>query len=186
MLMGIFLLAVLLAGCSFAGKTGAESGYLVYESWPPSEEGGLVISQPPPDILEGSFSWGDAFTPAFFCPPTSRFVCFKTDRYAFAYPKDRKAGERSWTHEGVRFEIVREDFKTYFLGKPLDGVMLIKQPKDSTVLAAHFGTEYFYLYSPSVGIIAFGNEKCHAGRYVEFYWLVHEKGFGVIGDLAGR
>jgi len=175
-----------IAGNALAQDGIADSGFFVYGVWSGDDGQGLVISPPPPGGVEGSFSWGDAFTLAVFCPSTSRFVCFMTDRYSFAYPKKRKADESSWTHDGVTYEIVKEGLTQNFLGRRLEDVMLIKQPKESTVLARHFGTEYFYLYSASTGIIAFGNQKCSAGRYAEFYWLAQEKGFGAVAGPEGR
>lgn len=163
-----------------AGPQGRETGSIRYERWPDEPDSRFAFSRRAGDAEGYIFLADDIYTRVTYCDERKGFVCFETGDFAFAYPLKRRADERSWICNGIRYDVVREGFSRTFLGRQFDNLILIRQPKDSTVLARHFSTDRHYLYSEERGIIAFGDVESPRGGPARFYLLSGEVGFGAL------
>jgi hypothetical protein len=151
-----------------------------YQQWPGGPDSEISFARRANGTEGFLFLADDVYKAVKFCDEHSRFVCFETDDFSFAFPTRRRSGEISWTYNGVKYDVVREGFSRAFFGRKFDNLVLVRQPKESTAVAKLSSVDHYYLYSEELGVIAFGDIECGMGRSARFYFVAQEVGFGAI------
>lgn len=185
--------SLLLLGANAVAAEKPKYTYYTYLGSPMTPGNSMVIAPPAAPDRTGWIAYGsDELTEAIFCPSQSDFICFKSATLAFAYPKHRPPELRTWTVDGVTFELVAEGLTVTLLGRTYRDLVVVKQPKGSTPGTTPFppehtypylGAEVFYLYSPAIGIVAI-EQRSKMRPDIDktaLLWLSDKKGFGVLG-----
>lgn len=145
----------------------------------------LVIQEPDPvNEMKGFVQKsGHSYTWLDFCPVDSDYVCFISSDWAFAFPK--AGSSKTWTFRGIRFDIIKDSVEIALLGRKLDGLLLIRQPMDSSEVTKHLRVEHYYLYSPRTGIVALSaaTERPDVDLNAT-YWLTDRIGFGAYDSAS--
>lgn len=124
---------------------------------------------------------GDAVRYYRGCPEEPAYTCIIEWNFVFVVPKNFDAENRTWTVQGITFSIEQVDMSIELLGRKIEGLYLVKASSSGTALGKSENIGFEYLYSPKVGLVAFGHEISYELDYNPLtFWLMDDVGFGAV------
>lgn len=117
---------------------------------------------------------------ATFCAPQDKFICVRSELYAFAIPKSYTPDMQSWVFEGHTYEVVEAGLEIELFGRKFRDLIVVKTPAKATENGAYLKKDTLTLYSSKFGVLA--KSKHWPPDYVvsPVWWLVGAQGFGAL------